>query len=307
MDLQINCPAKVNLFLYVQPPVEGFHPICSFMHTIGWYDSLHIRRAERFSFHVSGMAVPAGSDNLVVRAVACFARHFLDGRLPRLRVSLHKRIPHAAGLGGGSADAAMMARFLAAWHGCSLHREFMQDFVRSCGCDTAFFFSSGSALVSGRGEDVRPLPFSLSLPVLVIKPTQGLATSGVYHKWDEDNPLPAARSNRPCSLPPALGRDVSAAELGAVMHNDLQQAAFSLCPDLARIATAVPEPFSRRLMLSGSGSALYVVLEPDERAAVPSIIAHLPGGLVEKSILTKFIAIGTDQFTSFLQRGKQTT
>ena len=196
--MRVQAPAKINLHLRVGPiRADGFHPIVSWMSTIGLFDILEIDRSHgRFTFSCDSPAVPPDASNLVVKAVAALAdsvakgssagliaslnssHHLtekevggeardLDGE-PRnreggamtdfcLKVALHKRIPVGAGLGGGSSDGAFT--LLALNHLWNLHwpRRRLMEIAKTIGSDVPFFLNGPSAIVRGRGEEVESI------------------------------------------------------------------------------------------------------------------------------------------------------
>ncbi|MDR2108875.1 MAG: hypothetical protein LBP28_05405 [Coriobacteriales bacterium] len=233
------------------------------------------------------LAAIAPEDNLITKAVRAFEAALAtdyDRSVPasHLRVTLKKRIPAQAGLGGGSADAAATIQALAQHCGLSVQKDadFLHRVARAVGADVAFFLAGGCALMGGFGDVLEqrlpsPVP---ALDIVVIKPAEGLSTASVYAAFDAAPVLPAAlepllgvlknggafeeaagQSDRP-SCP--RGSDLLA-RLGGIarsLANNLEPAAEALLPELARLkAELAARPGVLTARLCGSGSALFAL------------------------------------------------
>lgn len=249
-------PAKVNLTLRVRPRVaSGLHPVNSIMQTVDWCDEVTVTEDEEDQLEVEGADLPTGGDNLVWKAATELERRFDPGR-PPLRVVLKKRIPVAAGLGGGSADAAAMLMALGRMLDISPRR--LGEVAPCIGSDVPAALVGGSLRVGGLGEKVSPLPpltgFALGLAV----PEFPVLTADVYRKWDElDGPHGTAFPTR--ALPPVLRAE-------APLRNDLQPAALRICPDLGDAITLLSTEWGRPVAMSGSGPALFAYFLDSEEA-----------------------------------------
>lgn len=169
---RLEAPAKLTTRLAVTGVrADGYHLIDATMVALDLADRLEITPADRTEVEVvaaaSGFPVPAGDDNLVVRALAAAGR--------TARVVLHKEIPAGGGLGGGSADAAAVLR----WAGCT-----DLDLAASIGADVAFCLVGGRARVTGIGERVEPLP-TVDAAYTLMTPPFGVSTAAVYAAWDD--------------------------------------------------------------------------------------------------------------------------
>src|SRR2546429_4987852 len=153
--------AKVNLFLRVlRRREDGFHEIETFIVPITLCDSLELESANAFEFRCDEPGL-AGDDNLVVRATRLFFSEI--NREPKIRLTLRKKIPHGAGLGGGSSDAAAALRALNRFFDAQLSNETLSSLAAKLGSDVPFFLNETAATCSGRGEIVMPAPMSASL------------------------------------------------------------------------------------------------------------------------------------------------
>lgn len=253
-------PAKVNLFLHVgllRP--DGFHPISSLMVFADVGDRLRLEPAEGFAFEVDGPFsdhAPPGEDNLVLRA----ARALLEragAAEPPLRLRLTKRLPAAAGLGGGSSDAAAVLRLLRDVLKLDLADHALEDIAAALGSDIPAAVAGRPVIAEGRGERLRPAPRLCPLPAVLARPPVGSATGPVYRAFDHD---PRGASSDPPALPAEIGAPRQAAELFAACRNDLEAPAVGLQPligETLEVLRAAPETLMARM--SGSGSACFAL------------------------------------------------
>ncbi|OFW67567.1 MAG: 4-(cytidine 5'-diphospho)-2-C-methyl-D-erythritol kinase [Actinobacteria bacterium RBG_16_68_21] len=242
--------AKLNLSLRVRSrDAAGFHPIRSLVQSIDWFDDVAVERAEDAdAIEVMGAEeVPAGEDNLAWRAVAAL-RSAVSARVP-LRVVLTKRIPAAAGMGGGSADAA--AALVGAAAALGVFADTVRRLAPDLGADVPFCLTGGTAWMEGRGERLTPARMAADYVVAVAVAPFTLATGEVYRRWDAlDEPRGASMDSR--FLPPSL-RHVD--DLG----NDLTPAAVALRPELADWLADLARLWERPVLMTGSGPAAFAL------------------------------------------------
>ncbi|MEO6349113.1 MAG: hypothetical protein ABIP53_00495 [Candidatus Limnocylindrales bacterium] len=244
-------PAKVNLTLkVVGRRADGFHELRSIFLRIGLTDRLTMARAsssDRDLLTVSGLpGAPATRDNLVLRALATLRSHVgID--FPPLEVMLDKRIPAAAGLGGGSSDAASALKLAQAAWGIGLATAEESALGEDLGSDVPFFLSElTEALVVGRGEHVSPSSAVIGRAVLLVTPPIALRTFAVFDRFDQLD-QPGASNGDPA--------------------NDLWQAAASLEPSLPRLRTELEGRSGRPWSMSGSGPTLFALYPSVAEAA----------------------------------------
>jgi 4-diphosphocytidyl-2-C-methyl-D-erythritol kinase len=263
--------AKLNLVLHVGPPREdGMHPICSLMASIDLADEL--TATPRGSGGDTVDAPGVQGENLVARALAEF-RSRAGGELPALELRIHKRIPVAAGLGGGSADAAAALRIANELAGGPLGAQELIRLAAELGSDVPSQLDPRHALVQGVGERIEPLELPALVAVLV-PDREGLSTAAVYAELDR---LGLTRA----SLDPEPLRRLAAAapaELAAGIENDLQRAALSLRPDLSAKLDSLRSAGAMGAAVSGSGPTCFGLFA-DRRTAVETA-ASIPGALV---------------------------
>ena len=245
-----EAPAKVNLSLHVQPPAtNGYHPVESLVQTIEWCDILEVDDSEETTLTIEGADLDP-DDNLVTRA-------FEKVGVERVALTLTKNIPVAAGLGGGSSDAAA-ALVAAVQHG-KLDRETVSRLAPELGADVALFLEGGTQIMTGFGEDLEVQQPLDGFAVAVVVPRFVLKTADVYRRWDEMEG-PEGDSAVQNNLPPVL-RDVMP------MRNDLLPAALSLEPELGDFMADVRSAWGGSVLLTGSGSACFGFFASESEAA----------------------------------------
>jgi 4-diphosphocytidyl-2-C-methyl-D-erythritol kinase len=241
--MRLIAPAKVNLSLDVGPlRADGFHAYASVATAIGLADSVNVEVVA-----TPGVSVVTSS-GLEDTLAAAGARSVCDalGQTPGLVLSVDKRIPVGAGLGGGSADAA--AGMYAAATILGVDPAALLDIAASVGTDVPFCLVGGCARLSGRGEIVEPLPPLPPFGLLVVVPPVQLSTAAVFAAFDEVGAGAAP--------PPA---DEWLAELlpGCSFKNDLQAAACAVEPSLPSWQARLEAAADRPLRMTGSGSAFW--------------------------------------------------
>jgi 4-diphosphocytidyl-2-C-methyl-D-erythritol kinase len=268
--VRVRVPAKVNLHLHVGPVRnDGYHELVTVYHAISLYDELSARRGDRLTLTMEGEGtgeLTLDEDNLVLRAARALARH--TQREPLGRLHLRKQIPVAAGLAGGSADAAAALVACDALWGTDLGRDELATVARSLGSDVPFLVLGGTALGTGRGERVSPvLASGHSWHWVVAIAAGGLATPTVYRELDRMRDYGAAPApvGAPDRLLAAL-RQRDPTVLAAALGNDLQPAAMALRPELRRTLDAGHYAGALAGMISGSGPTC-VFLASDVRHA----------------------------------------
>jgi 4-diphosphocytidyl-2-C-methyl-D-erythritol kinase len=272
-------PAKLNLTLAVLGRRDdGYHSLHSIMVPLLLGDVVTVSVARevtaRDTLRVSGLAVSAAQDNLILRAIAALrtalAREHSRARadLPPLSVRLVKRIPVAAGLGGGSSDAAAaIDAALAAWQ-TTLAAASKAALAASLGSDVPFFLAQGAAVITGRGEFVEPLPDMASEPpaVLLVTPGLPISTPAVFEAYAAGaRPADPARARGISeSLAARFRAGMTTAALLQVAHelaaaNDLLPAAISVAPELEVFIRKLEKLVGRPVCQSGSGPTQWVM------------------------------------------------
>ncbi|MDI6874305.1 4-(cytidine 5'-diphospho)-2-C-methyl-D-erythritol kinase [Candidatus Solincola sp.] len=261
----LKAPAKINLYLEVGPRrADGYHRVRTVLQAVEWFDlvELEVEPGGRgISLEVEGEA-PTGEDNLCHRAAELFLE--AAGISAGVRIKLTKDIPVAAGLGGGSSDAAAVLRGLDYLTGAGLGGENLFRLASRLGSDVPFFLLGGTVLGEGRGEVVTPAVQAPSLPVVLANPGKGLSTAEVYRRFDL---LPAGEP--PAGGPRSLLDSLAAGDVGGVaahLYNALQEAACALLPELAGILIAARRTGAPGVLLSGSGPTVFMLASGPEEA-----------------------------------------
>jgi 4-diphosphocytidyl-2-C-methyl-D-erythritol kinase len=262
--LQFLAPAKVNLSLrVVRKRDDGFHEIDSIFAPVSVFDRLDVELLDEgeLTLTCDDPTLSVGEENLVVRAARLFCTEV--GVEPQLRIHLEKHIPHGAGLGGGSSNAAVTLLALNQLFRTELPRETLLSLAADLGSDVPFFILGRPARARGRGEKLEPIEFSHRLPLLLIKPPFGVPTPWAYRRWRDSHELPGVRYS---AQPQPWGELV----------NDLERPVFEKHLFLATLKTwLLEQPEVSGALMSGSGSAVFAVLhEIDSAGALGSRIAE---------------------------------
>lgn len=268
--VRIPAPAKVNLFLEVlgKRP-DGYHEIATLMLALDLADELEFAPDETggLSLTCDDPALTVGPDNLVLRAASRLRTE--TGCTAGARIRLAKRIPWAAGLGGGSSDAAAALRGLTELWQLGLGPADLARIGSAIGSDVPFFLNGPAAWCTGRGEVVEPVPVGRPLDLVLVKPPAGLATADVYRRLT----VPATPVDGEAARAALMSGDVEA--LGRALFNRLQEPAFELNPAVADAHRRVAAAGAAGGLMSGSGSCLFALCRnPSEARRVHDDLAR---------------------------------
>lgn len=266
-----RAPAKVNLVLHVgERRRDGLHTICSLFASIDLSDELVVAESPGGSDRVV-CAVVEG-ENVCDRALAAF-RTATGAALPPLEVRIDKRIPVAAGLGGGSADAAATLRAANEIAGRPLDAQELRHVAAGVGADVPSQVAPRHALVTGAGEQVEPIELP-AMTLLLLPASEGLSTREVYAEADR---IGATRARLdPAGIRGLAGRPVP--EIAAAVHSDLQAAAIALRPELSDSIGALRDTGALATAVTGSGPTVFGVF--DRLADARTAAASLEGAIV---------------------------
>jgi len=261
----LHAPAKLNLSLRISPPdATGMHPLRSLVQTIGRWDILTMAESDEDGLSVIGADVPHDGDNLVWQAVHAIRR---AGRNDRpIDMTLTKRIPAAAGLGGGSSDAA--AALLAYADLVGFDPGALASLAAEVGADVPFLLEGGLRFIEGHGEQLSPkLPQADDYRVVVAVPDFELSTPAVYRQWDLlGGPIGQALPDR--AVPPSL-RDEEP------LANDLYGAAVAIESRVGDWRSELTDRWGRPVAMSGSGPSLFGFFA--DRAEAEEALGVVPG------------------------------
>jgi 4-diphosphocytidyl-2-C-methyl-D-erythritol kinase len=258
--------AKINLILHIERRrVDGLHPLGSVFASIDLHDHVSVEEAEVDGVDCTGIDGP----NLAAAAVAAFRRRVPE--LPPLRVRIDKRIPVAAGLGGGSADAAAVLRAANRIAGDTLDVAALRELGAELGSDVPSQVDPRHALVSGVGEVVEPIELP-EFGALLVPHDPGLSTADVYAEFDR---IGGGRREVDLAALRSLTREMA---LLPVLGNDLQPAALALRPELSPVLASLRGAGALGALVSGSGPTCFALFE--NRAAAEAAAARFEGALV---------------------------
>lgn len=252
--MQVFAPAKINLSLKILGRRgDGFHEIETLIAPIALFDEIEIKKQPGgIDLQCDDPTVPHGDDNLVVRA----AKIFLESTNQKsgISIELKKKIPHGAGLGGGSSDAATTLIALNNLFETKLPRAALGKMAESIGSDVPFFIFESAAICKGRGELVTPTKLSDRLSILLLKPGFGVPTAWAYQRWQNSREIPGINYG-----PQEFSNHVFA--------NDLERPVFEKHVFLAEMKTWLrKQPEVGAALMSGSGSTMFAVMRPEADA-----------------------------------------
>ncbi len=260
----VQAPAKVNLFLELHGRRDdGYHEIETVMQAISLYDRIELRPQAQTGIvlECTDPSLPTDDGNIAWRAASLLERKI--GLPQGLSIRLEKCIPHGAGLGGGSSDAAAVLAGINRLFAMGLDKEFLAESGAELGSDVPFFTHGGAALCEGRGEKITPVPSELDAFFVVCCPDYVQPTAAVYQNaanWG----LTSGDGNSSLILDSLAHGDYSSTR--ARLFNRLEAAAIRLAPVVGQVKARLEAAAGCRALVSGSGSSVYVMVESLERA-----------------------------------------
>ena len=284
--IKVSCPAKINLTLeVVNKRDDGFHNIKSIMQTVSLYDYLTIeaKKAETTEITLSGTSaeIPYNEKNLVFKAAKLFLEE--SGISAKINIFIEKNIPIAAGLAGGSTDAAGTIYGLNEILGQSFCREKLHELCAKLGSDLNVCLEGGTLLATSRGEVIQKLDCDINYPVTLIKPKKlGISAKEAYTKYAAKKIKP--QNNMTEKLIDAIKNQQNIQEF---LYNDLEYAIFD---DYRKLQT-IKEKLSNSIM-SGSGSTYFILgnlkenLFDDTHQVIPNLHFVNKGVSSEKLLIS---------------------
>ena len=272
--MQVLAPAKINLSLKILGQrSDGFHEVETFIAPISLCDEIEIGQSDNskeIEFHCDDPSVPTGNDNLIVRAAKSF---FAATKLKSaVSIDLKKKIPHGAGLGGGSSDAASTLLALDEVFETKLPRKALAKMAETIGSDVPIFIFQSAALCKGRGELVTPVKLKDKLPILLLKPAFVVSTAWGYARWQHSREIP--------------GVHYQAQQFaGQTFVNDLERPVFEKFVFLADLKMwLLKQAEVGAALMSGSGSTVFAVLR---EKADPNVIAKRAKAELDPELWTR--------------------
>ena len=254
--MEVRAPAKINLSLKILGRRnDGFHELDTLIAPISLYDEIRIdkrRLGKGIEFRCDDSSIPQGDENLAVRA----AKAFFDTTKiePALSIELKKKIPHGAGLGGGSSDAASVLLALNDTFETKQSREALAEMAEPLGSDVPFFLFQSAAVCKGHGEIVMPVKLQRQFSILLLKPAFAVSTPWAYSRWQHSREI--------------LGIRYQAQEfVGQTFANDLERPVFEKFVFLAQLKMwLLSQSEVGAALMSGSGSTVFAVVRENADA-----------------------------------------
>ncbi len=248
-------PAKINLSLRILGKSEdGYHQLDTLMASLDLCDELHFHNSRTTTILCDDASIPTGEENLIMKAIRVFEASY--GRKAKQKITLTKRIPHGAGLGGGSSNAISTLLYVDKQLDTNYDDATLQAMAAQLGSDTNFFLSPAPSRCTGRGEIVTPVTElkNWTSPIVLLKPDFAVSTALAYKAYLDSKPVD--------------GFHYDAQEVdGIELYNDLERPAFEKFPILGFMKNWLLEQAgTRAALMSGSGSTMYALTETLEQA-----------------------------------------
>ncbi len=298
LPLRALAPAKINLGLFLGPVREdGRHELATVMQSISLADELTLQVAPAPDASSDVVVCPGvegpPEENLAAAALAAF-RAATAWDAPPLELSIHKRVPVAAGLGGGSGDAAAALRLAAAASGLGDH-DLLEELARTLGADVPAQVRPGRWLARGAGELLQALPDpEVPLGVLVLPIARPLSTAAVFAQADRQGLTRGRSEVEDChsALAQALAGGAPLPP-AALLYNDLQDAARTLCPEIDAALAEARAADAGAALVSGSGPTVLGLFAGSRgparaRAATRALAERVPAPLAAEPVTAQF-------------------
>lgn len=269
--VHVRAPGKLNVFFEVGGAQDdGYHDVASAYQAVSLYEDVWAEHALDFSMSVSGTVdvsgVPADDRNLALRAARLVAK--TAGYQGGVHLEIVKQVPVAGGMGGGSADAAAALVACDALWGTDLGSAELHRLAARLGADVPFALMGGTAIGTGRGDQLSPALAKGRFDWVVVPSDEGLSTPAVYAHLDVLRSSPDIAAVRVPDIDPAVLHALRAGDpiaLAAHVRNDLQSAALSLRPDLRELLELGEESGALAGIVSGSGPTLaFLAATPED-------------------------------------------
>ncbi|MBU3679174.1 MAG: 4-(cytidine 5'-diphospho)-2-C-methyl-D-erythritol kinase [Candidatus Kapabacteria bacterium] len=266
LPFSVSTCAKINLGLRVlRRRPDGYHDIESIFVAIDLADILHVEPNPALVVECRPEVTLAPEQNIVHKACRLYGQHFPDDN-SGAKITVEKRIPTGAGLGGGSGDAAAALLAMARLNDREINETLLRELeplAAECGSDVPFFLRGGVALVTGRGEHVAPLNITFPWTVLVVCPGIHVNTAAAYSTLGITSEYPSP--NLSDAFTYAIDNNTVSAD---IFTNDFERAVFPQQPFLAEIKRRIQETGALFASMSGSGSSVYGLFENEANAAL---------------------------------------
>ncbi|NLL52620.1 MAG: 4-(cytidine 5'-diphospho)-2-C-methyl-D-erythritol kinase [Peptococcaceae bacterium] len=291
--IKLLAPAKINLALAVKNKrADGMHSLETIFQTVSLYDRIEV--ALRDGAIICHCGELSGEKNLAYQAAVLFLDKYqslnpLNSKVG-MEITIEKKIPHQAGLAGGSSDAAAVLKALNVLFAKPFSYHELCQLAQQCGSDTAFFLKGGTQWGEGTGSELTELPSAPEMDLIIVKPERGVDTAAAYRTFDEIGVCSNLCFNTWQRL--LVKKDVRA--IGEKLFNSLEIAAFKLVPEIKEIKNILKEKGCQGVLMSGSGSAVFGLLQDVEQGK--QIIDALKAAGFLNNWLVRTIAGNSDNY-----------
>ncbi len=260
--IRITARAKINLTLDVLGTLpDGYHEVATVMQALDFHDTLEIRGGTYgLTLSSNSKAIPLGDDNLVFKAFEHLIKYAGPGR--GVHIHIHKNIPMAAGLGGGSSNAAAALVGLNRFLELGLTTDVLMEIGSHIGADVPFFIMGKTALGTGKGDKLIPLSSPPTMGVVLVKPHFGVSTAQVYKMFDSLSYVPEPRTG----LMIEAINNKSIKNIAANLGNALEPVTASLHPQIHQIKRVLTQAGALGVQMSGSGPTVFALTESKNKA-----------------------------------------
>ncbi len=263
-SITLRTPAKINPVLEVLGKrTDGYHELALVFQAVGLYDELDFsEEGQGLGLEIAESPAPLVADdsNLILKAAKLFFSEILKEERG-VQIRLRKKIPLAAGLGGGSSDAAATLLGLDRLFKTQAGETRLGGLAAQLGSDVPFFLTGGTALGTGRGEKITPWPPGPEISLILVKPNEGLSTLSVYQSGKAE----ITGGEKACDFQ-AILREGSLGEIGRSLFNGLEPATFFLMPEVEAIKKQLLQAGALGALVSGSGPTVFGLAENPSQA-----------------------------------------
>ena len=263
-NLRVRAHAKINLYLnVVSKRKDGYHNLETIFHSISLHDDVIIRKQDTKGITVrcEHPAVPSDARNLAHRAAQCLSDAV--GGIGGIAIDIHKRIPVAAGLAGGSANAAAVLHGVNELFGLGFTQAALMYFGAQLGADVPFCLHGGAAVGLGIGDQLTRLPRLPDLPLLLLNPGIEISTAAIFEKLN----FPLTTREKDGIIIRTCMEKGDILSIGKNLYNLLEIPVFSEHPEIAALKTELStQPGCRGALMSGSGATLFAIMHDSEAA-----------------------------------------
>ena len=248
-----NC--KINLFLFVTGKRDdGYHNIFTLFYPVSLCDTINITKSNELRLTCTDTSIPTDDKNIIIQTDNILRKHY--GLKDLFHIELIKNIPHGAGLGGGSSNAAVYLKAVNEISNLGLTFNDMKSIMASLGSDTVFFLKNESAVAKDRGIELYPAPILPKLYFILINPNIYISTKDIYnHKDLEYTDIENI---------PTLKEKYSFQELISLMHNDMQKPVINMHKEVKYLIDYLKSETIGIPLMSGSGSTVFCMFNNEQ-------------------------------------------